>query len=275
MTDRCAARVCPQLTSVPTAGEDCGVRTTQRAIRWASCGRVFVTVAVIRQRMGKPSGPTNPPDWLAVLRHPDTVREFGKVGLHAPVAHLRGVTKQGFIVGAKVQTAVDALEADELICVAESYAPWHKTKWAGSATFVGNHAVSYFGIEGTVGKRTSTRYDSLADGRRPGIARGPDVVPWHIATRAMGKLDLDTSEPRRPLGNGLWAGMVVERAVAIKPPIKSPTCEEQLAEALAELAALNDADDDDPITDGPVQEGVTALAGGPDDVEDDVEDENL
>src|SRR4051812_18517175 len=106
---RCDARVCRQLTAIPTAGEDCGVRTTQRAIRWASCGKVFVKVATIRARMGKPSGPTNPPDWLAAMEHPDTVREFKRAGLQPPEAHLRGVNDRGFIVGSPVHTAIEAL----------------------------------------------------------------------------------------------------------------------------------------------------------------------
>lgn len=269
MTDRCKPRVCPQLRAgIPTAGEDCGVRTTQRAIRWASCGKVFVTVAKIRDRMGKPSGPTNPPDWLTVMRHPDTVRQFTKVGLKPPKAHLRGVTKLGFIVGAPVGTAIDALEQDKLICVAENYLPWHNTRWEGSESFVGNHAVSYFGIDGDVGNRETTRYDSLADARAPGIAKGPDKVPWNKVRQAMGALDLDTTTARRPLGQGLWAGMVVDRAEAVKPPVKPPTCKELLAEALAELAALQDADDEDPTVDVPVQEGVTAFEALVDDVED-------
>ena len=265
---RCEARICRQLTAVPTAGEDCGVRTTQRAIRWASCGKVFVKVAVIRDRMGKPSGPTNPPDWLAVMRHPDTVRQFAKVGLKAPVAKLRGVTKLGFIVGSPVKTALEALEDGKLLCVAESYAPWQGTRFSGSATFTGNHAVSYHGLEGNVGDRTTTRYDSLADGRALGIAKGPDKVPFGMASKAMGLLDLDTSAARRPLGAGEWAGMVVERAVAVKS--KPPTCKEQLEEALALLAARDDADDDDDErwTGNDVIEGVTAMAGAPDDVED-------
>ncbi len=273
MSHRCDAKICRQLTAVPTAGEDCGVRTTQRAIRWASCDKVFATVKEIRQWMGKPAGPTNPPDWLTALRHPDLLRRFAKVGLQPPASHLRGVTRLGFIVGSPIKTALAALEADKLICVAESYLPWHGTKYAGSDTFVGNHAVSYFGLEGDTGHRETTRYDSLADGRRPGIAKGPDVVPFHTATKAMGLLDLDSSPTtRRPLGAGLWAGMVVERAEPIKQPPVPPTCEQQLADALAELAALQAGDDDDaePTGNAPVVEGVTApaasAADGPEDV---------
>jgi hypothetical protein len=271
MTKRCDPRVCPQLTAVPTAGEDCGVRTVQRAIRWASCGKVFIKVGVIRQRMGKPAGPTNPPDWLTVMRHPDTVRAFQRVGLRPPESHLRGVTKLGFIVGSPVKTAIDALEGGKLICVAESYLPWHGTKYDGSGTFTGNHAVSYFDFDGDAGDgSTSMRYDSLADGRRPGIAKGPDKVPWSLIEESMGKLDLDTSDARRPLGAGKWAGMVVERALPLKEKPAPPTCDEQLAELRAQLEALEDADDDDgaPPADAPVVEGVTAAAAGPADVED-------
>lgn len=259
----CDPRVCPQLRpGIPTAGEDCGVRTTQRAIRWASCGKVFVKVATIRQRMGKPSGPTNPPDWLAALTHPDTLREFAKAGLQPPDARLRGVSKRGYIIGSPVQTAIDALNAGELVCVAESYAPWTHSQWSGSDTFTGNHAVSYFGLSGDVPGRETTRYDSLADGRRAEIVQGPSVVPWHIVVDAMGELDLDSGNARRPLGHGQWAGMVVKRAVPLKPPPAPPTCEQQLAALQAELDALKASEDDDtqPPADAPVAEGVTAPA---------------
>ncbi len=268
---RCEAKVCRQLVKgVPTAGEDCGVRTVQRAARWASCGKVFIKVAVIRQRMGKPKGPTNPPDWLKAMRHPDTLRDFARAGLRPPRTHLRGVTKLGFIVGSPIKTAIDALEDGKLICVAESYATWHGTEFSGSATFTGNHAVSYHGLKGDPGERDTTRYDSLADGRGPGIAKGPDTVPFHMASKAMGLLDLDTSAKRRSLGAGEWAGMVVERAEPFKVAPIPPTCEEKLAEALARIAALEDADDDDgeETADVPVTEGVTATAAGPGDVED-------
>src|SRR3954468_13659530 len=110
MSKRCEPQLCRQLTAVPTAGEDCGVRATQRAIRWASCGKVFVKVKVIRDRMGKPAGPTNPPDWLTVMRHPGTAPEFHKTGLQPPEAPLRGVTRLGFIIGTAVRTAISALE---------------------------------------------------------------------------------------------------------------------------------------------------------------------
>ncbi len=97
------------------------------------------------------------------------------------------------------------------------------------------------------------------------------MVPWHSVTKAMGLLDLDASPTvRRALGVGLWAGMVVKRAEALHPEPVPPTCEEQLADALAQLAALQEGDDDDAegTGDAPVVEGVKAAAGGPADVED-------
>jgi hypothetical protein len=64
--------------------------------------------------------------------------------------------------------------------------------------------------------------------------------------------------------------MVVERAEPLKVTPIPPTCEEKLAEALARIAALEDADDDEqeePV-DAPIAEGVTATAAGPGEVED-------
>lgn len=252
---RCKARVDPQLVAgVPTAGSDCGVRTTRRALAWASCDRVRVPVAVLRQRMGKPAGATNPGDWLRAIEHPDTKRQFRQAGLHPPKARLRGVNAStGLIHGSPVRTALNALGNGKMICVAEGYAPWRGTKWQGSFTF-GNsyrddHAVSYVGITGQVGGRESTRYDSLADGRAPGIATGPNVVPWHIVTEAMGVLELSPRDATKdPLGHGLWAGLVIDRAEPLGAhdggdggdvdPTPDPTCEDKLAKLQADYDAL-------------------------------------
>lgn len=256
---RCKARVFPQLVAgVDTAGEDCGVRTTQRAAHWSSCGKVVPTVRQLRARMGKPKGATNPGDWFRALTHPDTVRAFRNAGLQAPEVHLRGVNENtGLIHGSPVKTAIDALQDGKMIAVAESYVPWHGTKWSGSATFGtsyrDNHAVSYVGMTGDVGHRTSVRYDSLADGRRPGIATGPSTVPWSKATDAMGDLELSPHDAEQdPLGRGEWCGLVVERAKPLADsgggPVDPPTpCEQQLADLQArydELQADYDKLDD-------------------------------
>jgi hypothetical protein len=219
---------------IPTAGEDCGVRTTMRTIRWSSCKKVAVTVAEVRRLMKKPTGATNPLDWRNALEHPAMVAKFMAAGLHAPVVKMRGVNPEtGIITGSPVATAINALEDGDLICVAEGYGPWHGTEFAGSDTFgtrpLDNHAVSYLGIKGGVGHRRSTRYDSLDDGRFAGIPTGPLTVPWHLAVDAMGAL---TFKSGRHLGHGLWAGMVVERAKPIaqdhghQPPPPPPPPDE-------------------------------------------------
>lgn len=263
---RCKARVFPQLTGEATAGEDCGVRTTQRMVHWASCGRVLLPVKVIRHRMGKPTGPTNPGDWLKVLRHPDTVRQFRKAGLQAPRARLRGVGRRtGLIMGSPIKTALDALGDGHMVSVAESYTVWHDTRWSGSEIFGSDyrddHAASYVGLAGKVGDRVSTRYDSIADGRRPGIATGPSVVPWHLAAEAMAKLELSPRNGTRdPLGAALWAGVVVQRALplddggTVTPPT---TCEAKLAKLQADYDALQTDYD---LLDDAADDARTALA---------------
>lgn len=248
---RCKAIVDPQLVAgVPTAGEDCGVRTTQRYLLWSSCGRVKVPVAVLRDRMGKPTGPTNPGDWLRAIEHPDTKRQFRKAGLQAPEAKLVGVNPTTHLIhGAPVKTAINALENGRMLLVAESYVPWRGTRYQGSLTFGSSyrddHAVSYVGIKGEVGGRMSSRFDSLADGRGPGIATGPNVVPWHLVTQAMGQLELSPSNATQdPLGHGLWAGIVGHRADPLGDTggggggTPDPTCEEKLAKLQADYDKL-------------------------------------
>lgn len=260
----------PQLTGVPTQGEDCGVSTTRRGYNFASNGKLSLSVAETRRRMGKKTGPTNPPDWAGVLSHPDTVAEFKKVGLQPPVVHLRGVNAQGFIVGAPIVTAIRALESGDLVCVAEGYLPWHNhPRFAGDKNFTDDHAVSYLGIKGIVGRRRTTRYDSLDDGRAPGIPTGPLTVPFNLAADAMAALIIHHSDGRPPslLGDGQWAGMVVEpgKPIVVTPPPPPDDCGTKLADALDVLATARQA-----IADLQVQ--LQAISGQTSDAEQDAAD---
>lgn len=285
----CRARVEPQLVKgIPTAGVDCGVRTTMRAIRWSSCGKVRLTVAETRQLMRNSTGPANVIDWYRALEHPKLAARFKTAGLHPLVVRLRGTNSEsGIITGSPVKTAIDALEEGHLVCAAESYRPWHGTKFAGSDTFGtglrDNHAVSYFGIKGTVGHRRTTRFDSLDDGRRAGIPTGPLTVPFHLVTEAMGEL---TFRSGRKLGHGKWAGVIVERAkpIAHEPPTPPPAddecdCDElrdglgAAAQAIADLRARFDAIDDDAkdafADAGAALDAITKLLGDNEDIDPD------
>lgn len=281
----CRATVQPQLVKgIPTAGEDCGVRTFMRAILWSSCGKARFTVAESRQMMNKPTGPANVIDWYRAMQHPKVAAAFRMVGLHPPVAKLRGVNSEtGIITGSPVKTALNALEDGDMVCAAESYGPWHGTRFAGSETFVDNHAISYLGLKGKVGGRRTTRYDSLDDNRRPGIPHGPLTVPFHLVTEAMGDL---TFRSGRKLGNGLWGGMVVERAkpnVQTPPPPPPPAdgcdCNALLdglgaaAQAIADLRARFAAVDQDAIDAdadaGAALDAITKLLGEHEDVDPD------
>lgn len=286
MAMTCRAAVEAQLVKgIKTAGEDCGVRTFMRAIRWASCGKVRFTVAESREMMNKPSGPANVIDWYRAMEHPKVAAAFKKVGLHPPVAKLRGTNAEtGIIHGSPVKTAIDALEDGDMVCAAEGYAPWHGTKFAGSETFGtgerDNHAVSYLGLRGVLGRRRTTRYDSLDDNRRPGIPHGPLTVPFHLASEAMGDL---TFRSGRKLGNGLWGGMVVERAKPLvqdpPPPPPADECDElrdglgAAAQAIADLRARFDALDEDAkdaLDDaGAALDAITKLLGEHEDVDPD------
>lgn len=239
----CKPRLVPQLNGAPTESEDCGVSATRRAINWASCGKVKLGVAETRRRMNKPTGPANVIDWYHAMQHPDTVADFKAAGLEPPVVHLRGCNATtGNLVGSPIQTVITALEAGDLVCAAEGYGPWHGTRYAGSEVFgtkpLDNHAVSYYGITGTVGSRRTTRYDPLDDGRRPGIPDGPITVPFHLAADAMGDL---TFKSLRKLGRGEWAGMVIERAQPIVTPPPPDTCAAELDAAYQALEAARQA----------------------------------
>lgn len=97
---------------------------------------------------------------------------------------------------------------DVAISIAISYAVISGTEFDASPGFRGNHQVILCG--GKV-------YDTLADGRRPGIPKGPQRWPKSLLMRAAGRVNVaPPGKPYRALGEGS-AICVVGHALKGKP----------------------------------------------------------
>ena len=230
-------RLFPQLSDgAPTADADCGVSALRRAVAWASGDRLIWSPQLARHRMGKPTGPTNISDQMAAFRHPDTVAEFRHLGLQPPVIECIDAGSGTGLGAGDGERAARALQAGLLVNVQESYGVIRREmpSIAASATFDGNHSVSYCGfrmvgltVHVDAGKvRYSQRYDSIADGRRPGIPKGPTWVPlWVALNAAAGLLFNEGRANEHPAGTGKLQGLIVHPAlpIVVPPPPVPPT----------------------------------------------------
>jgi hypothetical protein len=169
----------PQLDGSKTAGEDCGPRAASTGADWATDGKLVPTMADFRKRAGRLTGDTNTEQLTKALVSYDTLKEtHGRTDIKAyrklrqPRSTLRSV-----IVGGKY------------VVVQMSYAVLNELRPAlsGDRRFAGMHSIGVLGQRVSDGEVQWRVYDSLADGRRAGIAKGPDWWPrWLVEATAEG-----------------------------------------------------------------------------------------
>lgn len=174
----------PQLTGVSSQSADCGVRTTQMLIDWATRGLKKPGPRVLRTRMGfeNPRLPigTNPAQWDRAIKSFDTPGE-----LAGTYEYLVGEP----LIGGSWSKIENHLIDGKMVGLAIHYGTWDRIapRKSGSETFKGLHAVPLKGLD----DRGRTKdFDPLFDGRRAGIPRGPVMVPlekMEQAARACGK----------------------------------------------------------------------------------------
>lgn len=159
----------PQLTGVPTAAYDCGVRATQMALNWLSKGKVNRSVVQIRKIMGD-QDETNYGDWDRVIDE------------------LGGRTEgfSGERTNSWTRTR-DHMNSGGAVIVAIHYGTHRRLMQSksGSLTFTGGHAAMYVGSRTRNDQRQWRSYDSLLDGRYKGCPNGPVWVPQWKVKKAM------------------------------------------------------------------------------------------
>jgi hypothetical protein len=246
------AKVVPQLNTNdgPWCGSDCWIASTRGMIAFASDGKVKIDAETARKRSGKwvgnPSartieklGPGNFSDIVAVIKHPDTVAEFHAAGLHPPKVRSLGVVKIARVkryltLGYQAAIAIDYAVVNRV-----------KPQISGDPAFNGFHSTRVYGAYDEHGKvRTSLglpfftdSLDPLADGRRRGIAKGPQRISGRFLAQECGSV--------RGVGKGNVLALVVKPADPIHktPPTHDPEptgpCSEQVAALTNQLVAAN------------------------------------
>ena len=248
----------PQLTGAPTAAVDCGVRATEMVIDWATHGVKVPGVKVLRERMGKPKGPTNPTDWQRAVASYDTPAELGGKYESIPSVALKGVPSAN----------VEAALADhQAVILAVDYGVMrrllpHKT---GSRSFAGYHGILFTALA----RGTVTDWDSLLDGRYQGCPNGPVRASWAKVVKAAEAVG------HNELGHAGVYALAVGRAVRVGEGVDLPEPDDDTVPTLASvLADLRDLLDETALV-GPVIANLEAIIGpytGPASERDDASD---
>lgn len=221
----------PQLGRTPTAGEDCGVRATQMAIDWATSGLRVPTVKRLRERMGTPSGGTNPSDWEQAITSYDTPIELG-----GDIKPLKCERFSGDGDWSKFVAHLKNGHGAALAVQYGTYTDLMPTK-SGSSAFRGNHAIFFLGTREKRGDLQFLAWDPLLDGRRVGIPKGPVWVDAYKVKRAANDVS----------GAGWW-GILMHRAKGAVPPyINEP--KPSIWSVLTDLYELRDILSGDPEED--------------------------
>jgi len=234
-----------QLNGTPTAGADCGVRSTSMAIDFATKGKTVPTVTALRSRMGVKAGSTTTADQQRGAQSYNTPEETGG---RKPIKFNRHV-------GVPFSTFVPALKNGSVAVVLSlSYKVVNNKKpgLSGDPNFMGSHSVMFLGSRQTASGGTEVKaWDSLYDGRRASIPKGPQWWPLWLVEDACAAF-------AAAAGAGKATGGIVPTPALLsvpvptppppdpepEPPIdlpESPTREQEMEEALnEERAALVD-----------------------------------
>ena len=201
-----------QLNGTPTAGEDCGVRSTSMAIDFATKGKTVPTMTALRTRMGVKTGATNTAQQKQGAESYNTSAETGG---RKPIKATR-------YVGAPWSVFVGPLKNGNVAVVLSlSYKVINNKKpnLSGDKAFMGNHSVMFLGSRQTANGVTEVlSYDSLYDGRRTGIPKGPQWWPLWLLEDAC-------NEFAKPAGPGKATGLIIPTPALIsvpKPPEPQP-----------------------------------------------------
>lgn len=200
----------PQLNAADAnGGSNCTAYVTGFAIDYATCGAQKPTGKVIRSKSDEPRP------------------ESASPGLN--LEQVRRVASDDYDVDLDVRRGIPFNDVIDLIndgryCILQvSYAPIRLTKFSGSPTFAGGHAIGVPpGFEAQ---------DPLADGRRAGIYKyHGEKYDLTMLRNAAGSLVIGTHAGRPytvrdKYGSGYaWAAFTVAHDVAVaKPPVGPPT----------------------------------------------------
>jgi hypothetical protein len=181
-------KVCPQLQTRPSAG-DCGPCTVIQSMHIASCGRFAIgnrerrieLIETIRRVGGSaPTGSSKVSEAHRAYTSTWAANQFAALGLRKPRATL--------MIGVAWSTFLAALEAGKWAHVGLRYGPidaWNGGAVTGQPGYDSGHALNVGNWRMKGGNAWVTIVDPLADGRRAGIAKGPQAIRLSAVKDAM------------------------------------------------------------------------------------------
>jgi hypothetical protein len=147
-------------------------------VDFATKGGAVPTMASLRSRMGVPSGATNTANQKQGAESYDTPKETGK---RKPVSFQRKVAAPWADFVGPLQNG------DKAVVISLSYRIVNEKRpsLSGDPRFMGNHSVMFLGSRETSNGIEVKSWDSLYDGRRTGIPKGPQWWPlWLVRDAA-------------------------------------------------------------------------------------------
>ena len=154
--------------------------------QWLNCAAATAAMHVMSERQGKrPAvvlGPWPPTGASFRAATGDTSGGLSAAQTDATANRLYGVDPD-------VQVAASALVATKLragygVSFSHSHGPIADAGFSGSPGFRGNHSAYTSGIGGTGSRIIVRDCDPLFDGRRAGIPKGPQWIPWAAWVKA-------------------------------------------------------------------------------------------
>jgi hypothetical protein len=176
------------------------------AVDAATRGGVRPSVEDIRTRARNPTGAGNTADQERAIESYDTP---GETKGRKPLVYQRMLARPW----ADAQGPLD--NADKAVIIAVSYRVVNEKAphLSGDRAFMGNHSIMYLGSRVTAnGHKEYLSYDSLYDGRRRGIPKGPQWVPAWLVRDAAAAF----------AGEGKWTGGIVPSSPLLHPAAPAP-----------------------------------------------------
>ena len=225
-----------QLGRGPTDTTDCGVRSTQMAIDWATNGARRPRPEELRTRMGVTDGGTSPADWVEAIESYDTAEELDGKFEHLSASDVTDSPTAWQRVASHIAAGRGAVLAVDY----RIYRRLMPAK-AGSATFNGNHAIFFLGCRKRATGTQFLAWDPLNDGRRAGIPSGPVWVDSAKVRAACERVN----QKGTVYGVLVWRGAPVETKPEVPTPEPEPTLWSVYADMCELLHAMKGTDDED------------------------------
>lgn len=229
-------RVQPQLDGSRTGSHDCGRKTCKWLVIRNTFGLVRPKDSVeICERMGIPKceGPNGKVKGTSIQEvkrgYDGYIDDAARLRLALPKMRIRSTATNSIV--RPVSELMTALENGGAAALFVQYGVIDEAGYGGQPGLDVLHVIPIAGMRTDArGRRWTTSYDPLYDGRRKGIPNGPVEIPWNVIRRALGTTK-DTT-----MGFGIF-GTTARATVVATPPVPVPPVPVPPAPTVEELEA--------------------------------------